>query len=114
VAILAGSVANFVLDGPGTVRAALALPVRAWLLVAYLTIVCSVIGYALWYVVIQDTEVNVASLTVFLQPVVGVLVAMATLGETLRWGQLWGSLVIVAGLVIGLSRQIRPAAATRN
>jgi drug/metabolite transporter (DMT)-like permease len=114
VAILAGSVANLALDGPGTVRAALALPVRAWLLVAYLTIVCSVIGYALWYVVIQDTEVNVASLTVFLQPVVGVLVAMATLGETLRWGQLWGSLVIVAGLVIGLSRQIRPAAATRN
>ena len=54
-----------------------------------------------------DTEVNVASLTVFLQPVVGVVLAVALLGEKLHWGQLWGSLAIVLGLVVALSRQIK-------
>jgi hypothetical protein len=29
------------------------------------------------------------------------------LGESLRWGQLWGSLVIVAGLAIGWPRSSR-------
>jgi len=34
-------------------------------------------------------------------------VAMLWLGESLRWGQLWGSLVIVAGLAVGLPQPSR-------
>jgi drug/metabolite transporter (DMT)-like permease len=46
---------------------------------------------------------------VFVQPVAGVIIPMIWLKESLRWGQLWGMLVIVLGLVIGLSRQVKRA-----
>ena len=37
----------------------------------------------------------------------GVVLAGAWLGEKLNWGQAIGSVIIVAGLVLGLSRQLR-------
>jgi drug/metabolite transporter (DMT)-like permease len=36
-----------------------------------------------------------------------VAIAALWLGEQLHWGQLLGSISIVAGLVLGLSRQIK-------
>jgi drug/metabolite transporter (DMT)-like permease len=107
IALLAGTLVNTGLDGPASLRAAAAMPLSAWVLMAYLTLICTVVGYVVWFVVIRETEVNVTVLTVFLQPVVGLIVATVALGESLRWSQLWGSTVIVVGLVIGLSRQIR-------
>ena len=107
LALLAGTLVNLLIDGGPTCRAAVALTPREWTMLAYLTLVCTVAGYSLWFIVISESEVNVAALTVFLQPVVGVCIAVVWLGEALRWGQLWGSLIIMAGLVIGLSRQIK-------
>lgn len=107
VALLAGAVVNALLDGPEAIRAAGALPVKAWWLMGYLSVICTVVGYAVWFVVIRSSEVNVAALTVFIQPVLGLLIARVTLREELHWGQLWGSLAIVLGLAIGLSRQIQ-------
>jgi len=43
------------------------------------------------------------------QPVFGLALAKLWLGETLHWGQLWGSVAIVLGLVVGLSRQVKTA-----
>jgi drug/metabolite transporter (DMT)-like permease len=57
--------------------------------------------------VIRDCPVNVAALTVFAQSLFGVALASLWVGEPLRWGQLFGCLAIVAGLVLGLSRQVR-------
>jgi drug/metabolite transporter (DMT)-like permease len=107
IALLAGTAVNLLVDGSPTVRAAAAMPPRAWLVLGYLSVICTVAGYSLWFAVIREAEVNAAALTVLIQPVVGAAVAMAWLGEALRWGQLWGSLVIVAGLVVGLPRQTR-------
>ena len=69
---------------------------------AYLAIICTAAGYALWYFAIKRAPVNLVSLTVFTQPVAGLILAALWLREPLHWGQLWGSIVIVAGLVIGL------------
>ncbi|HTA28891.1 MAG TPA: DMT family transporter [Candidatus Cybelea sp.] len=104
LALLAGTFVNLFVDGWRTIPAAAAMPLRPWLVLAYLSLVCTVAGYSLWWAVIRYAEVNVAALTVLIQPVVGAAVAVAWLGESLRWGQLWGSLVIVAGLIIGLPR----------
>ena len=43
------------------------------------------------------------------QPVAGVAIAGLWLHEPLHLGQLWGCLAIVAGMVLGLSRQIKTA-----
>ena len=108
VAIVSGTVVNLAFDAGPTWRTAMALSGKVWVVVIYLSVICTVLGYALWFMVIKDSEVNIAALTVFMQPVVGVIIAMTWLKEGLRWGQLWGSLIILAGLVIGLSRQLRP------
>ena len=107
LALLAGAVLNGALDGRATLVAAQHLTPGAWALMAYLALICTLVGYVVWFVVIRETEVNVTALTVFIQPVVGVMIATVLLEETLRWGQLWGSLAIVCGLVIALARQIK-------
>lgn len=107
LAMTAGALVNCGLDGRQTFAAARHLTPGAWALLAYLALICTLIGYVVWFVVIRETEVNVAALTVFIQPVVGLVIATVALEETLRWGQLWGSLTIVLGLVIALWRQIK-------
>jgi drug/metabolite transporter (DMT)-like permease len=108
VALIAGTAANLWFDGPSTLRAAKVMPPDGWALMAYLSLVCTLLGYSLWFVVIRESEVNVVALTVFIQPLVGVMVAVVWLNESLHLGQLWGGLVILAGLIIGLRRQCRP------
>jgi len=107
LSLVAGTLANFLFDGPKTFAAARLMPWPAWLWLGYLALVCTVIGYGAWFLVIREADVNVAALTLFVQPVAGVAVAAAWLGEPLHWGQLWGGLTIAAGLVFGLSRQMK-------
>ena len=112
VSLLAGTAANLLLDGPQTFRAAQTLPLQAWCLVFALAIICTVLGYTLWLLVIRECPVNVAALTIFAQSVFGVAIAALWLGEAIHWGHLFGTLAIAAGLILGLSRQIRrPATA---
>jgi probable blue pigment (indigoidine) exporter len=112
VALLAGTLANILVDGRETLAAVQRLPMVPWLLLFWLAIVCTVIGYGFWFVVIRESDVNVAALTVFTQPLFGVALAALWVGEPLHWGQLWGGLLIATGLAIGLSRQIRFARRT--
>ena len=105
VALVSGLLLNLALDGPTTIAAARTLPPGAWLVVAYLAILCTMIGYALWFVVIKECDVNVAVMTILAQPVAGVPIAMIWLDEKVHWGMLWGSLAIVAGLFVGLKRE---------
>jgi drug/metabolite transporter (DMT)-like permease len=103
-ALFAGTVLNLAWDGPRVISQAGSLPASAWGMLLYLSLVCTVFGYGLWLVVIRKTPVNVTALTIFVQPVAGLIIAMIWLGEKPHWGQLWGSAAIVAGLVIGLRR----------
>ncbi|MBI3853239.1 MAG: DMT family transporter [Verrucomicrobia bacterium] len=107
VAIVSGAVVNLLLDGHGTILAARTMPVSAWVIMGFLSLICTLVGYSVWFVVIRETEVNVTALTIFIQPVVGIAVAGLWLGEPLHRGQFWGSVAIVTGLVIGLSRQVK-------
>ena len=112
VALLAGTLANLLVDGRETLAALQRLPLVPWLLLIWMALVCTIIGYGFWFVVIRESDVNVAALTIFTQPLFGVALAAWWVGEALHWGQLWGGLLIAAGLAIGLSRQIRFARQT--
>jgi drug/metabolite transporter (DMT)-like permease len=107
LSLLVGTGVNLLIDGPGTLRAARTLPPQAWWLLLGLAVICTVIGYSVWFIVIRECPVSVAALTIFAQSVFGVAIAALWVGEKLHWGQLLGSVAIVAGLVLGLSRQIR-------
>jgi drug/metabolite transporter (DMT)-like permease len=107
LSLLAATAVNLLIDGPSTLTAAKTLPLQAWCLLFTLAIVCTAIGYTVWFVVIRECPVNVAALTIFAQSVFGVAIAALWLREQLHWGHLLGSIAIVAGLVLGLSRQIK-------
>ena len=110
VALLVGTAVNLLIDGPATLSAAKTLPPLAWCLLLGLAVICTAVGYSVWFIVIRECPVNVAALTIFAQSIFGVAIAALWVGEKLHWGQLLGSVAIVAGLVLGLSRQIqRPA-----
>ena len=113
VALLFGTAVNLLIDGPATLRAAKTLPPLAWCLLLGLAVVCTAIGYTVWFVVIRECPVNVAALTIFSQAVFGVAIAAVWVGERPHWGQFLGCLAIVAGLVLGLSRQIQRPPASR-
>src|SRR5262249_52597213 len=104
ISLLVGTVANLLIDGPSTVAAARSLAPQSWLVLVMLGLWCTSVGYTVWFVVIRDCPVSVAALTVFAQSVFGVAIAAVWLHDPVTWGQLWGSLAIVAGLVVGLSR----------
>ena len=106
ISLCVGLAINLCIDGSSTIAAARSLNALGWVLILVMAIVCTSLGYTLWFVIIRDCPVNVVALTVFSQSVFGVLVAAVWLKEQLHWGQFWGSAVIVAGLVLGLSRQV--------
>ena len=97
VALVAGMVVNLAIDGRATLATAKQLSVTAWLLLLGLAVICTVIGYTVWFLVIRDCPVNVAALTVFTQSIYGVAFATWWLGEKLHWGHLFGSLTILGG-----------------
>jgi drug/metabolite transporter (DMT)-like permease len=109
LALLSGTAGNLLINGGGMIAAVRVMPSDSWLQVLYLATICTAIGYAIWFVVIKETDVNVTALTIFMQPVAGVAIAWLWLHEPLHWGQFWGSVAIVAGLIVGLSRQVKVA-----
>ena len=98
VGLFGGTAANVAISGASIP----AMPVEGWLSMIYLGLICTSFGYALWYFAIQRAPVNLVGLTVFVQPVAGLFLAAVWLHAPLHWGQFWGSVVIVAGLIIAL------------
>ncbi|HZL43591.1 MAG TPA: DMT family transporter, partial [Verrucomicrobiae bacterium] len=114
VSLLAGLAGNLIIDGPATVAAACLLPAKAWVLLVLLALICTALGYGVWLMVIRESQVNVVALTVFSQSIFGVPIAVLWLHETFHTGQWLGCLVILTGLLIGLSRQIGSSAQNKK
>jgi drug/metabolite transporter (DMT)-like permease len=107
ITLLVGTAANLCIDGTQTAAAIRTLTPGEWGLLLVIGIVCSSIGYSVWFKVIQTCPVNLAALTIFAQSIFGVIIAALWLGESLHARQWVGCVVIAAGIVVGLSRQLR-------
>jgi drug/metabolite transporter (DMT)-like permease len=107
LALASGMVVNLALDGASTWSAAQTLPLRGWMQIVYLAVICTALGYSVWFAALRVVPVNVVAITVFTQPFAGTLIAALLLGEALHLGQLWGGLAIAIGLALGL-RQRKP------
>ncbi|MGE3311437.1 MAG: DMT family transporter [Limisphaerales bacterium] len=85
---------------------------EAWIWLAILGIVLTAVGYSVWHVVIREVPVSVAAMTIYLQPIVGTALAVVWAGEQPHAGHAWGSLAIIAGIILGVQRSKKmPAAA---
>lgn len=103
IACCAATVINLLLNGASVARAMPLLPLRAWLVLLYLSLLCTLLGYSLWFLVIRDAPVSAAALTVFTQPVFGIAIAMICLRESVHLPEIVGSTVIMLGVILGLS-----------
>src|SRR3974390_720239 len=106
LSLLSGTGVNLLMDGRSTLLHARDLTPESWGLLVAMAVICTAVGYSLWFIVIRECPVSVAALPIFSQSLFGVAIAAVWLGEKLHWGHLLGGLAIVTGLVIGLSRQV--------
>jgi len=107
VACCAATAVNLLLNGASAARKVGALPFQAWLVLLYLSLVCTLLGYSLWFLVIREAPISAAALTVFTQPVFGIAIAMICLRETVRLPEIAGGAVIMLSVILGLS-PLRP------
>lgn len=77
-----------------------AAPVAAWGGVLYLAIVVTVIGYVLWYWALGKGGIARVGLIQFLQPISGLLLASALLGEPLTLPLAVAAVLVLAGVFI--------------
>lgn len=71
---------------------------RAWAAVLFLAIPCTVIGYTLWYVLLERLPAGVLGVFIFVQPVVGVALGIRFEGERLGPWLILGAALIAAGV----------------
>jgi drug/metabolite transporter (DMT)-like permease len=102
VALFLGSAVNLAINGPGAASKLWTLTAVDWANLVFLAGVCTLIGYTFWLVVVRESDVSLAALTILVQPVFGVGIAAWLLGEQLHWGQFWGTMAILGGVVLGL------------
>jgi drug/metabolite transporter (DMT)-like permease len=71
---------------------------RAWAAVLYLAVPCTVIGYTLWYVLLEHMPAGVLGVFIFVQPVVGLALGVRFEGERLSVWLLLGAALIALGV----------------
>ena len=72
--------------------------------IAYLAVITSIVGYAAWYWALGRGGIGRTSLAQFLLPIVGVLLAVAVLGEPLTWPMVVAAAIILAGVALARGR----------
>src|SRR5436309_7886564 len=57
ISLLLGTLVNLLIDGSHTIEAARSLPPKAWVLILALALLCTALGYTVWFVVIRECPV---------------------------------------------------------
>jgi drug/metabolite transporter (DMT)-like permease len=80
------------------------LPPRVWLSVLALGAVGTGIAYVIYYGLVRDVGATTASTVTYLVPLVAVTLGVAALGESLRWNDFVGALIVLAGILVAEGR----------
>ena len=83
------------------------LSLAGWLSILYMAIAVTVIGYFLWFQALTVVEASSAAPFLFIQPLLGALLAVLLLGEQLTWATLaGGALILVSVYLVSRRRSI--------
>ena len=72
----------------------------AWGAVLYMALLCSILAYAAWYWALGQGGIGRTGLAQFAQPLVGVALAVALLGEAVTWPMVAAATAILAGVAL--------------
>ncbi|KAB0672183.1 EamA family transporter [Oryzomonas sagensis] len=78
--------------------------ILGWVAILQLALLGTVAGFVWWYEGVKALGASRAALFVNLVPVFGTLLAALLLGERLGWPQLWGGMLVIAGVCGGTVR----------
>ncbi|MDO8494557.1 MAG: DMT family transporter [Deltaproteobacteria bacterium] len=99
--VLVGFVANTLMNFEYLSSASLAkISWTSYALTAYMGIFCTTIAYGGWFILLKNLPVVSLSLSLFLQPIFGLVLAVIVLGEVLTPSTLFGSCLVLASLLI--------------
>ncbi len=76
----------------------------AWTSVIYLAVASSIVGYAAWYWALGQGGIGRIGLAQFVQLLVGVVLAVALLGEAVTWPMVLAAAAILAGVSLARGR----------
>ena len=76
----------------------------AWGSVLYMALVSSILAYAAWYWALGQGGIGRTGLAQFAQPLVGVVLAVALLGEAVTWPMVTAAAAILAGIALARGR----------
>ncbi len=76
----------------------------AWTSVLYLALASSIVAYAAWYWALGRGGIGRTGLAQFAQPLVGLVLAVALLGEALTWAMVLAAAAILAGVALARGR----------
>jgi drug/metabolite transporter (DMT)-like permease len=82
------------------VTEAVALSGRGWGAVLFLAVLPTVIGYILWYVVLEVKTASEISVFLYFIPVLSTIISFFFFHETITWLFLFGGALVILGLVI--------------
>ncbi len=83
------------------------VPWEGWLAIGYMAVIATVFGYWMWFRALTTLDASVAAPALFIQPLLGVALAIWLLGDALTWATLLGGALICVSLALVMRRGAR-------
>ncbi len=78
----------------------LAFPISFWFAAIYLGVLCTVVGYVLWFKALTGLTASSTGVTLYFEPVVTVVAAWLVLGQGIGWITGLGGVLVALGVVL--------------
>ena len=75
-------------------------PLSYFVAAAYLGILCTVVGYVLWFKALTGLTASATGVTLYFEPVVTVIFAYVLLGQGIGWLAAMGGLLVMFGVIM--------------
>jgi drug/metabolite transporter (DMT)-like permease len=85
---------------PSLITEAASLTWRGWGAVLFLAVFPTVVGYVLWYVVLEVKTASEISVFLYFIPVLSTIISYFLFQETITWFFLFGGALVILGLII--------------
>ncbi len=86
--------------GDAAINRPLVFPLSFWLAALYLGVLCTVIGYVVWFRALQSLSAAKTGVTLYFEPVVTVIFAWLLLNQGIGWIASLGGLLVLSGVIL--------------
>lgn len=75
-------------------------PLSFWIAALYLGVLCTVVGYVLWFKALTGLTASSTGVTLYFEPLVTVIAAWLVLGQTIGWITGLGGVLVMVGVLL--------------